>query len=312
MDVTTLIGIGIRTSIFLTVFALGLGATPDDALYLFRRPRQLLRSLLAMNVVMPLAAAAMMGALVLRPAVEIALIALAVSPVPPVLPKKQLEAGGRASYAVGLLVAAAVLAIVFVPVAVAVLGRAFGAAASMPVSTVARIVSTSVLGPLAAGLILRRVAPALATRIQRPVSLVAGVLLVVAVLPILFIAWPAVVSLVGNGTLAAMTVVVAFGILAGHVLGGPDPEDRVVLALATASRHPGMALAIAAANYPQQRLVLPAIVWYLVVAAVVSALYLAWYRRRHAPIALEHDADRATSDRTEPARAGSQERRHRA
>ena len=33
---------------------------------------------------------------------------------------------------------------------------------------------------------------------------------------------------------------------------GPDPEDRVVLALSTASRHPGVALAIATANFPQE------------------------------------------------------------
>src|SRR5688500_14428366 len=103
MELATLISIAIRASIGLIVFGLALNASPQDALYLFRRPGQLVRSLLAMNVMMPLFAAALAAAFDLNPAVKIALIALAVSPVPPVLPKKQLKAGGRASYAVGLL-----------------------------------------------------------------------------------------------------------------------------------------------------------------------------------------------------------------
>ena len=53
MDLAALIPVAIRTSIFRVVFALGLGARLEGALYLFRRPAQLARSLLAMNVIMP-------------------------------------------------------------------------------------------------------------------------------------------------------------------------------------------------------------------------------------------------------------------
>ena len=61
-----------------------------------------------------------------HPAVKIALLALAVSPVPPVLPKKELKAGGTVSYAMRLLVSAALVAIVLVPLTIKVLGPAFG------------------------------------------------------------------------------------------------------------------------------------------------------------------------------------------
>ena len=37
------------------------------------------------------------------PVVEVALLALAISPVPPLLPGKEFKAGGRASYTIGLL-----------------------------------------------------------------------------------------------------------------------------------------------------------------------------------------------------------------
>src|SRR5215510_14521258 len=111
MNLADLILLTIKVSIVLTVFALALKATPQDALYLFRRPRQLMRSVLSMNVVMPVFAAVFIRAFdFLHPAVKIALVALSVSPVPPILPRKELKAGAKASYTIGLLVGAALLA----------------------------------------------------------------------------------------------------------------------------------------------------------------------------------------------------------
>ena len=58
----------------------------------------------------------------------------------------------------------------------------------MTASSVALIVLLTVLVPLAAGLIVNRLAPAFARRIARPVSLSATVLLVAASLPVIFAA----------------------------------------------------------------------------------------------------------------------------
>src|SRR5262249_11140275 len=96
-------------SVMLIVCSLGLKATLRDATYLFQRPLQFTRSLLAMFIIMPVLAGILVYALSLPPAVEIAFVALAVSPVPPILPKKALTAGGSRSYALGLLVAAAII-----------------------------------------------------------------------------------------------------------------------------------------------------------------------------------------------------------
>jgi bile acid:Na+ symporter, BASS family len=115
MTMQALIILALKVSILLSVFAIGLDARPDDAIALIRRPSQLLRSLVAIDVLMPLVVAGIVGLFDLRPAVEMALVALAVSPVPPILPKKQMKAGGAPSYAIGLLVLAALVAIVFIP-----------------------------------------------------------------------------------------------------------------------------------------------------------------------------------------------------
>src|SRR5262245_1599704 len=259
MDLATLIPIAIKTSIFLLVFALGLGANFEGALYLLRRPAQLVRSLVAMNIVMPVLAVVLVAAFDLHFVLKVALIALALSPVPPLLPKKQLKAGGSADYTVLLLLSAALFTIVSIPLSVEVIGRIFDRPANITPAIVAQIVVLSVIAPLAAGMLVRHFAPQFAERIARPVSRFATVALLVGVLPIVFAAWPAAVALVGNGTLAVITVFVVAGLAAGHMLGGPDPDTRVVLALATATRHPGVAMAVAHAVAPGEKLVLGAV-----------------------------------------------------
>jgi BASS family bile acid:Na+ symporter len=58
--------------------------------------------------------------------------------------------------------------------------------------------------------------------------------------------------------------------------------------MACASRHPGIALAIAAANFPHEKLVPAAIVLYLVVSAGATTLYATWSKRHlrqgHRPV----------------------------
>jgi BASS family bile acid:Na+ symporter len=69
-------------------------------------------------------------------------------------------------------------------------------------------------------------------------------------------------------------------------LGGPVPAERTTLALATASRHPGLAMVIAEANFPQQKLQVAAtVVLYLVVRLLITILYNLWWKRRRAPVA---------------------------
>ena len=115
-----------------------------------------------MGVIVPAVAAALAALFQLAPAVEIALLAMAVGPVPPILPGKLLRLGGRASYVYGLLVAASLAAIVVVPLAIEVLGWLFRREAHVGAGVVARVVGVTVLLPLATGLAVRYVAPRVA------------------------------------------------------------------------------------------------------------------------------------------------------
>jgi BASS family bile acid:Na+ symporter len=98
------------------------------------------------------------------------------------------------------------------------------------------------------------------------------------VLVLLAGAAPAMWALVGNGTLVAMLTFVVAGLAIGHLLGGPHPQHAGVLGLATASRHPAIAFAIAARNFPQEQFG-STILLYLMVTALVGIPYFMWQRR---------------------------------
>jgi BASS family bile acid:Na+ symporter len=280
MTAAVLVRMALRTCIFLIVFSLGLRATRADLLYVVSRPGRLLRSLLAMGVVMPLVATGLSLGFDLHPAVKTGLIALSLAPVPPILPRKELQAGGHGSYVIGLLVAAALLAIVYIPLAEHFLRLLFGVGTDRPPTMIAWLVAITVLLPVAAGIVVRRLAPALAERLASPQNTVATNLLALVCVLLLLHSWRAALALVGDGHVLALAVFVAIGLFVGHRLGGPEPENRIVLALSTASRHPGVALAIASTTSPEEKLVIGAVLLYLIVNTILSIPYVKWARRQ--------------------------------
>jgi bile acid:Na+ symporter, BASS family len=282
MSAATLILLAVQLSLVLMVFSIGLGASVGDVTYLFRQPKLLIRSLLSLNVVMPLFAVALAKSFDFTPLVKAALVLLAISPLPPIFPKKSQKAGGRFSYAIGLLVTATVVSIFFIPLAMKLLGRAFDLSLEMSPGGVVTLVLWTLLLPLAAGVAVHRLSPAFAERAGPTIGKVGGILLLLGLVPILVKVWPAMMTLIGNGTLFAMVVFALVGLAAGHLLGGPDPEDRVVLALSTATRHPGIAIAIAQVNFPGEKLAAGAVLLYLLVSAVVAIPYMKWTKRPRA------------------------------
>jgi BASS family bile acid:Na+ symporter len=278
MELEQLATWALQLSILPIVFGLGLTTRIDDLLDTIRRPSLFARSLLAMFVLMPLVAVLLARALDVPQIVEVALIALAISPLPLLIPSTLTMLGGRASQAIALLATIVVLSIVVAPVLVELLQLSFGRTLTVSSGEVAAAVAATVLLPLFAGMLFRNVLPDVAERIELPISITGNVVLRLAALILLVMSWSAVWSLVGNGTIIAIAIFVVAGLAAGHVLGGPAPGERTVLALATAFRHPGIALGVAAANFPSENFV-AVILLYLLVSAIVGVPYAFWRRR---------------------------------
>jgi bile acid:Na+ symporter, BASS family len=283
MTIAQLIHLGILLSIMLIVLSFGMLCTWRDATSLFRNPSLLLRSLLSMNVILPVFIAVLVGLFAFRAPISIMLLALAVSPVPPFLPLKQRKLVGHHDYIYGLLGASSLLVIVLAPLTVAVFGMIFEHETKIEPLGIAKMVALTVLLPFALGLVLHHRAPAFSDRAS-PIANKLGIgLLLLVFLPVVVKSWPQVISLIGDGTVLAIIAFVLVGLAAGHLLGGPVEADRTILALSTATRHPGVALVIVTAMRPDDKLIGPALIIYLLVSAIVSAPYGAWRKRAHKP-----------------------------
>jgi BASS family bile acid:Na+ symporter len=277
----TLIHAAIPLSVFCNVFALALEARPRDVIFLLRRPFLLLRSMLSMYLVMVAFAVALVTYFHLGRTLGAVLVVLSLSPVPPALPLNNRKAGGSQSYAIGLLVTAVLVALVTIPLWVEVLGQYFHVRAHISAAKIAPVVTITVLAPIFCGIAINHLAPSLSARLAKPVARLASLLLIGALLPVLVLTAIPLWQLMTGRLVEIFAAFVCFGLLTGHFLGGPDPRERMILALATSARHPGVAITITAAIFPELRTAAMAIViWYLLITLAFALPYVLWSRRR--------------------------------
>jgi BASS family bile acid:Na+ symporter len=274
-----IIGLVFQLSVAVSVFGYGLYANNEDILYVFRRPRLLVVSLLAMFVVVPVAALAIELYFDFPHAARVAIVVLALTPVSQLLPRTEISSGGRPSYAYGLSFAVASLSIVIVPAMTHFVGRVMGRPFGVPAGTVATTLLLTVLLPLGLGMLAQRLLPNLADRIKDPMVRIANIALLAALAFVLVLVFPSVLDVIGVGTVVAMAVFIAVALAVGHFMGGPDPDHSVVLAIACANRNPGMGIAIAVALFPAENFV-ATMVLYGILVSVVSKPYINWQKRR--------------------------------
>lgn len=275
MTLQQIVLLAFAVSLLLIVFGFGLEASVQDVVYLLERPGLFTRSVVAMFVIVPVVAVLLVNALHLPQVVEAALLALAISPVPPILPRKLRKAGARSGFGLSLTVTMSLVSIVVAAVALPVLGQVFGRPMVTPLSAIVSSVLKFIVAPLALGMIVRHFRPELANTLEKPVSLVGSVLLIVAALVVLVGSVSEMWALVGNGTLAALTVFVVAGLAAGHLMAPSQPGHQRTLAIASASRHPGIAVAVASANFPMEHFG-AIILLYLLMSGVLCAPYIKW------------------------------------
>jgi BASS family bile acid:Na+ symporter len=280
MDPAMLIRLAILISGILVVVALGLRCTPADAAYLLGRPRLLVRAVVAMSVIMPLIAVSLVSSFDFNVPVKVALVALAISPLPPDLPGRGLNLTSR-GYVYGIVVAAALFSIVLVPTSAWLLSTHFHTQ-HVSATKVFLVVAVTVLAPLAIGLFMQRIRKDWASSLSTILYKVGAAILIAASIPEFAMEWPIIRTLLGDGTLVAAIVVSGLGLVVGHLLGGPDPQNRTVLALATGSRHPGVALVAGiGASAQAPRVITAAVLLAFVVSLIVTAPYTLWRKRVH-------------------------------
>jgi BASS family bile acid:Na+ symporter len=142
---------------------------------------------------------------------------------------------------------------------------------------IAKQVLTVQLLPLGLGLLIRRLGGAMAAEIGELLTTIANTLFLVLLIFLLGISIVVVPTVYWRG-LIVIPVIVVFGLVCGHLLGGPDLSTRSAIATGSIARNAGLALFLVAANGAPQAI--PTIIAYMIVGSITALPYNIWVKRQ--------------------------------
>ncbi|MCF8141825.1 MAG: bile acid:sodium symporter [Cyanobium usitatum Tobar12.5m-G36] len=274
----------VTATLFAIMFALGVGL-PLDGLGRWQQHRGLLlRGLIGTCLLVPVAAALLLllpPTMALSQPARFSIALMAVCPSAPLLMRKAGKQGGDRILAALLQVAAALAAIITIPLLASGFTRIFGVEGWQVQSHhVAAQVALVQLLPLLLGLLVRRFAPSWASRLETPLDRLANGLLLLLVLVVLGKTAPLLVTYVGANLIAlpVMAALVLISLALGYGLANRDPCLGVTLALVTSMRNPGLALLLAGIYAPEMPAVKLGILVYLLITVLLSIPFLRWQR----------------------------------
>ena len=209
---------------------------------------------------------------------------LAAAPGAPLTTKRSQMAAADIDYVSSLQLTLALLAIVVTPLILGV----FYAVSTLPIEHVSPMevvlqIARVTFLPVIVGVALRHFAPKLVATVRKPINILANVLflmLVVAMVVVLAITpelreklllgWPAI---------AAILILAIAALTIGHLLGGPRPDQRAGLAIASLARNIGLALFIAGlGGNPED--IIPTLLVFMLLGTAVQVLYSVWIKRQ--------------------------------
>lgn len=278
---TQAIGLFVSLTLFSTMLALGLSLRVEALQAWASRPGLPLRVLLGSCVLVPLLALLLLqtpwGWQLSQPS-RFAIALMGLCPSAPLSLRKARQAGGDHQLAALVQTAAALGAIVSVPLLGLAFRQTFGVSgwAIQPVDVATQVGRAQVL-PLLLGLSLRHWRPRLAKGLEPPLERLANLLLLILLALVLIKAGPLLLGFVpGNlAALALMALMAILTLLVGRGMAGPaSMEQGIAAGLVTAMRNPGLAL-LFADRYGQNLAGLKlSILLYVLVTLIVSIPWL--------------------------------------
>ena len=284
----------VTTTIVTLMFSLGLGLKQYPFLLLRDRPAFLWRVLLGTCVLVPLAGLVLvllpLHGLLSRPAWTAMALMLA-CPSAPLILFRVRSSGGTAELAARLQIAAALLAILTIPLMEIV----FTADAALhgwevtgwdirPAQVAGQVLKVQVL-PVVAGVVLGQWQPRLAQRCSQALGRLATVLLVGMMLALLMLSGRQLVPFLQQNlvALAGMVGLSVLSLAIGYGLAGADPLERRTVALVTGMRNTGLAAQLALTYGKGLPDLIPGILSYVLITVIVTSLFLKWQQGQLAP-----------------------------
>ena len=272
------IGLFATVVVFLVMFTLGLMLGREQIAAALQRRVVLLAVVFAVLVPVPALAVLAVKLFGLTGPVAVGIVLMAISPGAPVALRRALDAGGDRAFAPTLHLSIVMLAVVTVPLTVAILDWIFAKDFAVTPLHIGRQVFFAQLLPMALGAALRAVRPALAARLETPLARTGNLLLAVMGLAVL-VDMPAIVAAAGWAPMVAGVGITLGALAVGAAFAWRDPAVRPAGAIAAAMRNPGLALVIATVNGAPPS-VTAAVIGYALGLGLTIVGYLQWRKRR--------------------------------
>ena len=260
-----------RAAIFAVMLSLGLLLGREHVAAALQRRVMLAAIVFAVLIPVPVLAVLVVKALGLSGPVAAGIVLMAISPGAPVALRRTLTVGGRAQFAPALHLAIVIMAVVSVPLSIAILDAIFDAAFTITPAQVGAQVLTAQLLPLAAGVAIRAIHRPTAAWLEPRLARLSNILLVGLLLACLYLLWP---LLVATGWLPAVAgaLSTASALVVGSLFAWRDAAARPQGAIAAAMRNPGLALFIATVNHAPPEAI-ASVFSYAIGATVVITAY---------------------------------------
>jgi BASS family bile acid:Na+ symporter len=255
-----------------SMLGIGLKVGKDEILSVVRDKSWLVRMVVANFILIPAVGILAAKALAVKPENALALIVLACAPggmsALQFLSKKKDAAA--LAYGAGTTALLSFLSIFLAPALIA-LAIPKGMTVTVPYGRAMLFVALSMLLPLLLGVLVHRAAGPAARKLAGPVSLIATLAFVGAMVKILDLTkWAK--GEVGTKGLVAIAVFVLVSMLIGWVLGGPRKFTRPVLATASSMRNMALGLAIAVRSFDAA--VMPPLVAFVAIMVPMNTVYM--------------------------------------
>ena len=277
----------VTATIVTLMFSLGLGLKQYPFRLLRDRPAFLWRVMLGTCLLVPLAGLVLvllpLHGLLSRPA-WVAMALMLACPSAPLILFRVRSSGGTAELAARLQIAAALLAIVTIPLLEVVFRVGAGLRGwemvewgITPAQVAGQVLKVQVL-PLIAGILLGQWKPQLAQRCSQALGRLATVLLLLMMVALMVLSGKQLLpflqqNLVGLAAMAALSVL---SLAIGYGLAGVDPLERRTVALVTGMRNTGLAAQLALTYGKGLPDLVPGILSYELITVIVSTLFLKW------------------------------------
>ena len=203
-----------------------------------------------------------------------------VAPGAPLLTRNLAKKGFDMHLAATYQLWAALMIPIMIPLIVFVAGQLYSRSIWVSPSALLWQIAEKQLLPLAVGMVLARLAPAITKKIQAPLNVLGNVLLTVFFVLILWKLTPELRLI--TPMLPVVSLLLALGCMAAvWVVGLEDPVVQETFAISNTTRHVGLAILLSG-QYVRASHAIPAIACYAIAAPIVMIVYVRWSRRRGA------------------------------